>query len=55
MLVTEVNSFQLSTIATKSSILDVCKGLSWENFILFDKKSYLIQFKSYSWRKSYLL
>ena len=38
MLVTEVNSFQLSTIVTESSILYVCKGLSSIKLILFDKK-----------------
>ena len=48
MLVAEVNSFQLLTVVTKNSILDVCKGLSSAKLILFDKKSHLIQFKSYS-------
>ena len=48
MLVTEVNSFQLSTIVTESSILYVCKGLSSIKLILFDKETHLIQFKSYS-------
>ena len=47
MLVTEVNSFQLSAIVTKSSILDVFKGFSLGKLILFDKKSHLIHFKSY--------
>ena len=51
MLVTEVNSFQLSAIVTKSSILDVFKGFSLGKLILFDKKSHLIHFKSYLWRK----
>ena len=39
MLVTEVNSFQLSTIVTKSSILDVCKGFSLTKLILCVKKA----------------
>ena len=38
MLATEVNSFQQSTIVTKSSILDVCKGIISAKLILFDKK-----------------
>ena len=38
MLVTEINSFQLSTIVAKNSILDVCKGFSSAKLILFDKK-----------------
>ena len=49
--VTEVNSFHLSTIVTKSFILDVCKGPSLTIFFFLDKKSSLIQFKNYSCRK----
>ena len=39
MLVTEVSSFQLSTIVTKSSIVDVCKGLSSTKLVLLDKNA----------------
>ena len=39
MLVTEVRSFQLSTIVTKNSVFDVWNGLSSENYFCLTKKA----------------
>ena len=51
LLETEVNSYQLSTIVTNSSILDVGRGPNLVKLIFVWQKSHLIQFKSYSWWK----